>query len=65
MPRRNPTKEYEVVVSVGPSGSMEDGTFGYQSVKSYFRFGRWDAEMKATEERKKHPTAKITIRAAD
>jgi hypothetical protein len=65
MARRNPTKEYEVIVAVGPSGSKEDGTFGYRSIKSYYRFGRWDAEMKATEERKKDPSAKITIRATD
>jgi hypothetical protein len=64
MARKNPTKEYEIIVKVGPSGSKEDGSFGWDSIKSFYRFGRWDADMKADEERRANPSAVICIRPA-
>lgn len=56
------TREYEVIVKSGPSGSKTDGSFGWASIKTFIRFGRWDADLKADEERRKNPTANVTVR---
>lgn len=62
MGKSHGTKEYEVVVKTGPSGSMSDGTFGWASIKTFIRYGRWDADLKADEERRKNPNATVIVR---
>ena len=52
MTRTNPTKPYTVTVADGAT------------VRTFARFGRWDADMKATEEKRNNPTATVTVRAA-
>lgn len=32
-----------------------------EEIESFVRFGRWDADMKATELRRQHPDAEVKI----
>jgi hypothetical protein len=62
---KNPTKEYEVIVKTGRYEiPMErGGGVCWGSIKTYFRIGRWGANMKANEERNRNPTAVVIVRA--
>lgn len=54
--RHRDIREYEVVVKTGPS------EFGWDSIKTYTRFGRWDADVEATAQRKANPQATVLVR---
>lgn len=63
--RAHSTDPYEVIVKTGYSEfTHENGSkgFGWDSIKTYDRFGRWDADMKADEERRKNPAAVVTVK---
>jgi hypothetical protein len=63
--RTRSTDPYEITVKTGYSEFVHpDGSkgFGWDSIKTYDRFGRWDADMKADEERRKNPDAVVTVK---
>lgn len=65
--RAHGTEPYEIIVKTGYSEFVHpDGSkgFGWDSIKTYDRFGRWDADMKADEERRANPDATVTVRRA-